>query len=96
MREQEILREAAEEIETVGWARCQGLAYDENGEIVGLCALAAIYQVSDGVAARKAKELLSKHLEINAGTIWVQEWNDHPGQTAKKVVETLRTVADQG
>lgn len=89
----QVLLDAADYIETHGWAR----GISQQGSAV--CALEAIGRCNDN--GRDAAWHLSRLVgppngELVIHRCYVVTWNDRPGQTKANVVATMRAVARQG
>jgi len=104
----DILEEAADLIETVGWTQGRHLERDQDLNVIGYCAIGAIAQavglrcaatsvdemVSRAQASARAEVHLNKWMEKKpGGRRGVVLWNDLPGRTAAEVIDALKQCA---
>jgi hypothetical protein len=87
----QILRRAAELLETRGW--CQNEGVDGQGR---MCAMGAIHTASVEVAGHgytvDTSPTRATEEYVGVTPIWV--WNDEPQRKAEDVIKVFREVAD--
>lgn len=90
----DLLREAADMIERVGWTQRAYASY-KNGQCIGYCvvgALSAASKDSTGPGALRVVSMAKTLLGDLVGP-YISYWNDSPDQTKENVLSTLREVA---
>ena len=92
----EVLRKAAEYLETYGW--CQGYYRRDGGERCLMGAVAEVLHASsngNNAAACRRYEEMKSALRPSINQREPVNWNDTPGRTAEEVIAKLREVADK-
>lgn len=103
----QILTEAADIIERNGWV--QGRYYDHRQFRAGtpradcpVCLLGAIHIAMWGNPSHPRADRrpafywqITTELEVQAGTEWIDDWNDAGDRTAEEVTTLLRATAER-
>jgi len=91
----DVLEQAADLIETVGWIQGSEEQRD-NGIVIGYCAIGAMRAVNCGILSATEHALgnwlwgLPNHVIIHRG---VANWNDQPGRRAAEVIDAMKSCA---
>lgn len=95
----DVLLDAADLIECIGWAQGTGKCKDDHGRTIGFCVSSAMQEsayrsgsdiVDSDALSYRAHICFSNFLGYKAPHVW----NDKPERTATEVIETLRKAAE--
>jgi hypothetical protein len=94
----EILRAAADQIETYGWEQGRYFGPQSNDpQKCSACASGAIAAQAGAInhLASQVALAIIRQIRGKSGPEWnLPEWNDDPARTAEEVIATLRVAAD--
>jgi len=95
----DVLEQAADLIETVGWTQGSRRKHDYGitGGITGYCAIGAMQAVNESLwitAEEVFKDWLTSSWPKSMLYLrYVARWNDFPGRTAAEVIDAMKSCA---